>query len=494
MSYPDLLFLQPPTGKLIPACVYEDMKLDSMLTPVAVEVMRRVCGREDILARQSMFRALSRTAFRTHMQRLSEDMTLLRALSGRYEESRCEEERWALYVNLSDALCAFFKRAAQAVSDAPEEENPLYGRFQSYFAGRVELENYKRIRKDIDALLPRLESVLHNTCRIEGDEVTLLADRPQTYLERLLRCAEELQLPDASPQKMAPRPIDASLIRALAALYPEVFAALGQFYRSHRNFYEGEILRYGEALEFYLTLAALLDRAAEAGIPIRYPVIAGEKKIELHAAYDVTLLTKGEKHIIPNDALFDEKEPFFYLTGANGGGKTTYLRTVGIQVLLFLAGSPLPCEHAEIYTLGGVYTHFPRDERFNNAGRGVEEQMRVDEMLSQCGADGLVLLNETYSTTSEETAIERTVRLADRLYASGCFGVFVTHMHGVGETEIPYLNVLIDRSDSNRRTYKVARQRSAYSSYANDILQKYGLTREALEARFGGAKKEEQSE
>ena len=122
MSYPDLLFLQPPAGKLIPACVYEDMKLDSMLTPVAVEVMRRVCGREDILARQSMFRALSRTAFRTHMQRLSEDMTLLRALSGRYEESRCEEERWALYVNLSDALCAFFERAAQEISDALKEQ------------------------------------------------------------------------------------------------------------------------------------------------------------------------------------------------------------------------------------------------------------------------------------------------------------------------------------------------------------------------------------
>jgi len=158
---------------------------------------------------------------------------------------------------------------------------------------------------------------------------------------------------------------------------------------------------------------------------------------------------------------------------------------VGVTVLLFLAGCPTPCVSAELYPLDGVYTHFRRDERFNNAGRGVEEQLRVDEVLAECGDSSLILLNETYSTTSEETAIERTVRLAERIYHSGCFGIFVTHMHGVGETDIPYLNVLIDREDSNRRTFKVARQSSVRSSYAQDILKKYALTAEELRLRFG---------
>ena len=50
---------------------------------------------------------------------------------------------------------------------------------------------------------------------------------------------------------------------------------------------------------------------------------------------------------------------------------------------------------------------------------------------------------------------------------------------------IPYLNVLIDRSDANRRTYKIARQKSTGGSYAKDILARLGLTEEALTARFG---------
>ena len=59
-------------------------------------------------------------------------------------------------------------------------------------------------------------------------------------------------------------------------------------------------------------------------------------------------------NIVPNDILFNEKT-FFFLTGANGGGKTTYLRSVGIAVILFLSGCPIPCEGAEIYPLDNVY-------------------------------------------------------------------------------------------------------------------------------------------
>jgi PDZ domain-containing secreted protein len=96
-----------------------------------------------------------------------------------------------------------------------------------------------------------------------------------------------------------------------------------------------------------------------------------------------------------------------------------------------------------------------------------------------------VLLNETYSTTSEEVAMQQTSALAEAMYRGGEFGVYVTHQHSTSDGEIPYLNVIIDVNDSNRRTYKVARQNSVYSSYARDILQKYSLTKEDLDRRFG---------
>lgn len=480
MSYPDLMYFQAPSGRVIPSCVFEDMKLDTMIRPETAAVMGRMCVPEDIPLRQEMFRALSDSNFRRHLQKLADDMTLICDVAERYEEARCDEERNALFVNLAQAMTIFFDHAAQY-----DHECALYARFRDYFRDRLKLENYRRVTGELEKLMPKLEAILTVNIRLEGEDMRLQDDAPSTYLSRLIHCAEELSLGAVAPQKMAPRPLDASVIRAVAALHPEVFAELAAFYRNHRHFYEQEILRYRDQLGFYLDLCALSDWVRAANIPMTYPTISAEKKLDIHTAYDITLLTKGEENIIPNDAFFNPDEPFFYLTGANGGGKTTYLRTVGVTVLLFLAGCPAPCVSAELYPLAGVYTHFPRDERFNNAGRGVEEQIRVDEVLAECGDSSLILLNETYSTTSEETAIERTVKLAERIYHSGCFGIFVTHMHGVGETDIPYLNVLIDREDSNRRTFKVARQSSVRSSYAQDILKKYALTAEELRLRFG---------
>jgi hypothetical protein len=46
----------------------------------------------------------------------------------------------------------------------------------------------------------------------------------------------------------------------------------------------------------------------------------------------------------------------------------------------------------------------------------------------------------------------------------------------------------VDESDANRRTFRIARLRSSSGSYAEDILKKYGLTKEALIKRFSGRK------
>ena len=146
---------------------------------------------------------------------------------------------------------------------------------------------------------------------------------------------------------------------------------------------------------------------------------------------------------------------------------------------------PLPCVSASIGDISSVFTHFPRDERFDGSGRFVEENNRVQTILREMDGNSVVLLNETYSTTNEENAVFMTEKLANELYGKRIFGLYITHQHGLSESEIPYLNVLIDVNDENRRTFKIAKQKSVGGSYARDILIRCGLTVEALEERFG---------
>ncbi len=240
-------------------------------------------------------------------------------------------------------------------------------------------------------------------------------------------------------------------------------------------------------------MLSFFDRIREAGIPLTFPEVTDARGLSVTEAYAVSLLAKEEKRIIPNDISFTEEEPFFFLTGANGGGKTTYLRAVGIAALLFVNGCPLPCRSASLGEISGVFTHFPRDERFDGSGRFVEENRRVEEILSEIDEKSLVLLNETYATTNEENAVLMTEKLAGELHRRRTLGLYITHQHALSDTGIPYLNVLIDRNDANRRTFKIARQKSTGGSYARDILEKCGLTREALEKRFGVLPKKEET-
>ncbi|MDD4772071.1 MAG: hypothetical protein PHZ09_00505 [Eubacteriales bacterium] len=484
MSYPDLMFLSGRGTVKTDPSVFEDLKLNALIREDITQVMRNVCCAEDILARQDMFRAIAAPKTRNHFRKLSDDMQRVSSLAERYADARCDNERNFLYLNLAGELSEFFSDAASLECD-----NILYKRFRDYFISRLSRGNCRQLMTDTETLLPKVRGALVSNYKLADNKLRIADEKPVTYMSRLLECAANLGLTGVKPQRMAPKTLDPSIINATAKLYPDIFASVAAFYNKHKNFFEPEILRYKAEIDFYLVIAEMADRVKDAGIPVIFPKISDTPRIDIINAYDITLLTKGEKNIIPDDISFYTNEPFFYLTGANGGGKTTYLRTVGVCCLLFANGCPIPCDSAEIYPPKGVFTHFPRDERFNNAGRYAEEQNRIDIMLQTLEelSDGqgysLVLLNETYSTTSEEKACLLTSQLAEKLYHSGNFGIYVTHQHSVGET-VPYLNVLVDRDDSNRRTFKVAKQKSVYSSLAYDILKKYRLTGEDLDRRF----------
>lgn len=97
----------------------------------------------------------------------------------------------------------------------------------------------------------------------------------------------------------------------------------------------------------------------------------------------------------------------------------------------------------------------------------------------------MILLNETYSTTSKEVAVLKTNELATKLSKMNVFGIYITHQHSIDSNEIPVLSVIVDETDENKRTYKISKMAQEKKSFADDILKKYDLTKEALQSRFG---------
>lgn len=485
MIYPSLLYMNPPIPFKTDYHVYDDVKLTSLISDEVISSIQMPCCADDIIYRQNMFKMLENETIYNHFKLLSVNAERLYQLNNSFVNARSDNEKYIIFASLMHAFVTFMKNSILDIGDSCE----IYSRFKNYFITEIGKNHYKKIITELDTLDEAIEKIRVNVMKIHGETIRMKQGTAKTYIDRISDCAANLGLNDLNIRISVKKQLSVSIIDTAALLYPQETAKLKDFYESNRNYYINDILRYKTELAFYLEFIKVFTNITSNGIPMIYPTVCESKKIHVSDAYDITLLTKNEKNIIPNDIDFNDDEPFFYLTGANGGGKTTYLRTFGVIMLMFLNGCPIACKNASIYPLYKIFTHFPRDERFENTGRFDEEQKRVNEITANIDPDSLVLLNETYSTATEEDAVVLTGKLADTVYQSGAYGIYITHQHGISESDIPYLNVVIDRNDENRRTYKVAKRRNEHGSFAIDVLKKYSLTKEMLQQRFGGEKK-----
>ncbi len=479
MTYPSLLFTAAPSQTHIERDAFNDLKLDLLLSDEAISAMTTAGTPEDIPVRQELFKVLENKDIRIQLRLLARNIEEVYKLDAAYTASKCDNERYYLYFNLINAVMKFYRNAAKTTANGFFLE-----RFVAFFNKEFEKDECCKAEEISSINFPKSDLVRINSLILKGDTMRIRTEDEITIVARLNKCAKDLGIPDTREKRDVSIKIKPRIINGLASLYPESFKLFKEFYDEFSNLYDNSILQYRSDLNFYLEVSEIIDRVKNMGMPICWPAVSEEKKFIIRGARDISLIAKDVTNIVPNDVEFTQEEPFWYLTGANGGGKTTYLRAVGITAIMFLCGCPLVCSSAELYPISGVYTHFPRDERFDGDGRFADEQSRIKEIMTNDVSDALILLNETYSTTNEEIATELTGKLAEELFDKGAFGIYITHQHGVGNTNIPFLSVIVDENDENRRTYRIERRRGASDSFALDILKKYGLTADALRARF----------
>lgn len=477
MEYPSLIFREGPSGRVIDRDVFDDLKLNLLIGEGAIDAMSRLCEPEDIPLRQELFETMRERSVRNAYAGLAHEAGQVKRLFSALSAIRCDNERHFIYCAMVLHMLRFFRGAENAGGKGFFAE-----RFTEFF--RKSNAELKDMADACFALEDSLDRVRVCGYRERGEELWIRREDEETIVSRLKKCADDLGLTDTRASREVELHINPRIINAMAVLYRDEFVAFKSFYDSYSSFFTESFLDYCSELGFYLEVSRLLDTVRAQGMPVCVPAVASKKKAVVHGVRDISLMAKQARDIVPNDAEFTRSEPFFYLTGANGGGKTTYLRAVGIAMTLFLAGCPICADSAEIWPMEGVFTHFPRDERFDSEGRFADEQRRIKQIMEKHNGGSMILLNETYSTTSEEIAVDLTSKLAEQLFDSGSFGIYITHQHGIGETRIPFLSVIVDESDANRRTYRIARRRAATGSFAEDILKKYGMTEEALNRRF----------
>ena len=188
-------------------------------------------------------------------------------------------------------------------------------------------------------------------------------------------------------------------------------------------------------LGFYVACLNLHDELAGRGLATCFPdPRAGhETTLVARGLYDPALALHLAGPIVGNDVDAEGKR-LLLVTGANQGGKSTFLRSLGSAQLMLQAGMFAPAAELRANVCSAVLTHFRREEDPSMThGRLDEELRRMSEIAGALRPAGLVLCNESFSATNEREGSEIARQVVLALAAAGVKVVLVTHLYELAE-------------------------------------------------------------
>jgi DNA mismatch repair protein MutS len=359
-------------------------------------------------------------------------------------------------------------------------------------------ERFTRLAADAERVQAGLDAVTF-TVRIQGSRVTVDADRGEPDLTAEVAETFARYRNEPLPAVVPPSPdagvdqVGARVLGVVAELEPEPFAALAAFARAHQQLLDPLIADLERDAPFYLAYHAHLGRLRAAGLPFAYPELVGPADAcGAEGAYDLAvarkLVTDGQP-VVTNDWSLTPPERLLVVTGANQGGKTTFARAFGQLHHLASLGLPVPARAARIGLHDRLLTHFDRQEQVTSLhGKLEDELLRVRDVLEQATADSVLLLNETFSSTTLQDARELGIAVLRELERRGLRAVFVTfvdELTAVGTATVSMVAGVRD-DDPTARTFRVVRRPPDGLAHAVALAERYGLTYQALVERVRG--------
>ena len=230
---------------------------------------------------------------------------------------------------------------------------------------------------------------------------------------------------------------------------------------------------------FYVGCLNLAERLAELGQPTVFPVpvASAEQALSARGLYDVCLRLTTPEDVVGNDLDADEKS-LVMITGANQGGKSTFLRSIGLAQLMTQAGMFVGGEALRLSVCDGVFTHYKREEdETMESGKLDEELARMSEVAGLIAPNCLLLCNESFAATNEREGSEIARQVVTALLEAGVKVLFVTHMfdlassfHRQGFDTALFLRA--ERGSDGARPFKISEGEPLPTSYGEDSYRK----------------------
>lgn len=191
--------------------------------------------------------------------------------------------------------------------------------------------------------------------------------------------------------------------------------------------------RYGKYLMGWLEAVGELDALCSLGTfaynhpAYTYPTITNQPFCFLARNMGHPLMPEAQ--CVKNDATIPSRPYFLIITGANMAGKSTYLRTIGVNYLLACMGCPVCCESLTLYPAHLITSLRTTDSLSDNESYFFAELKRLKRIIDLLnkGQELFIILDEILKGTNSADKQKGSLDLIRQFMRLKADGIIATH-------------------------------------------------------------------
>lgn len=232
-------------------------------------------------------------------------------------------------------------------------------------------------------------------------------------------------------------------------------------------------------LAFYIGCLNLYNQVSKINEPVTFPELFefNERKHSFKGLYDICLSLNIKQQAVGNDLNADNKD-LIIITGANQGGKSTFLRSIGLAQLMMQCGMFVPAEYFCANICSKIFTHYRREEdAAMNSGKLDEELKRMNDIIDNIAPNSIILFNESFAATNEREGSEISKQITSALVEKNMKVFFVTHQfefpnYFYSKKMANAIFLRAERKNNGVRTFKIIEGEPLKTNFGPDLYRK----------------------